>query len=214
MPHTSFDAPAGWSGDCTGGSPIPANQKCNGVNCVQSLTIAPLTLTEAPCAVSVEPVASKLPYTWGTVARTCRGAAFGPCATPFEVCTPPAPPGFAQCLVEYGERECPDAYPERHIFYYSLEDTRACTACACSAPVGSTCTALVSVYQDGACSALSSTIGISSTSPTCFDVVPSGQALGSKLGTAPVYAPGACQIIGGEAVGKAVPAEPSTFCCL
>ncbi len=211
--HTSFDAPAGWSGDCTAESPILANQKCNGVNCVQSLTIAPLALTEAPCGVSVEPVASKLPYTWGTVARTCRGAAFGTCATPSEVCTPPAPPGFAQCLVQYGERECPAAYPDRHVFYYGVADTRACTPCACGEPVGSTCTAQLSVFKDSACSGLSGTYGIDASGPKCFDML-SGVALGSKLATAPAYAPGACQASGGEAIGDAVPDEPSTFCCL
>ena len=45
-------------------------------------------------------------------------------------------------------------------------------------------------------------------------VVPSGQALRSKLATAPVYVPGVCQASGGEPVGDAVPVEPSTFCCL
>jgi hypothetical protein len=212
--HTSFDAPAPWSGDCNTENPIPANQKCNGVNCVQSLTVAPLTLTEGPCAVSTTPVASKLPHTWGSVAQSCHGLTSGSCATPSEICAPAALPGFAQCLVRYGNRECPGAYPDKHVFYYGFEDTRACTPCACSEPMGGTCTAQLSVYKDNACSALSSTVGLSSASPTCFDVVPSGQALGSKLATPPVYAPGACQVSGGEAVGDAVPREPSTFCCL
>ncbi len=212
--HTAFDAPAGWSGDCTAESPIPANQKCNGVNCVQSLTIAPLTLTEAPCGVSTTPVASKLPYTWGAVAQSCHGLTSGTCAAPSEICAPAVLPGFEQCLYQLGDRECPAAYSAKHVFYHGVEDTRACTPCACGEPFGSTCAAQLSVYKDSACSALSSTIGISSTSPTCFDVVPSGQALGSKLGTAPVYTPGACQASGGEAIGGAVPEEPATFCCL
>jgi hypothetical protein len=48
----------------------------------------------------------------------------------------------------------------------------------------------------------------------CLDIVPSGQALGSKLATAPIYAPGACQVSGGEPTGEALSVEPSTFCCL
>jgi hypothetical protein len=214
IPHTSFDASTGWSGSCTAASAIPANQKCNGVNCVQSLTIAPLTLMEAPCAVTAEPVASKLPYTWGAVARTCHGSAFGPCGSPAEVCAPPAPPGFEQCLVHDGDRECPDSYSQKHVFYYGFEDTRACTPCACSTPIGSTCSAFVSVFKDGACSAPVVAATVDATGSACLDVMPSGQALGSKLATAPVYVPGVCQVSGGEPVGTAVPAEPATFCCL
>jgi hypothetical protein len=214
IPHTSFDASAGWSGDCSTANSIPANQKCNGADCVQSLTVSPLKINESPCGVTTTPVASKQPYAWGTVARTCRGAAFGPCASSVEVCTPPAPPGFAQCLLQKGDNDCPDTYPERHVFYKGFTDTRECTPCACSAPVGSTCSALVSVYKDAACSVLSGAVGIDSSSPACIDLLPSGQALGSKQATEPVYTPGVCQASGGEAIGAAVAEEPSTFCCL
>jgi hypothetical protein len=44
--HTSFDAPPAWDGSCTAVSPIAANLPCGVGNCVQSLTIEPLTLTE------------------------------------------------------------------------------------------------------------------------------------------------------------------------
>ncbi|MFS8070924.1 MAG: hypothetical protein ACMG6S_31540 [Byssovorax sp.] len=213
VPHTAFDAPAGWSGDCTAESPIPANQKCNGVNCVQSLTIAPLTLTEAPCGVSTTPVASKLPYTWGAVAQSCHGLTSGTCAAPSEICAPAVLPGFEQCLYQVGDRECPAAYSERHVFYYGVEDTRACTPCACGEPVGSTCTAFVSAFTDGSCSSPVVAGTVDASGPKCLDVL-SGVALGSKLATAPVYAPGVCQASGGAAIGGAVPEEPSTFCCL
>jgi hypothetical protein len=212
--HTSFDAPAGWSGACTAANPIAANQKCNGVNCVQSLTVAPLALTEAACGISVDPVAAKLPFTWGTEARSCHGVAYGPCATPDEVCAPAAEPGFAQCLVQKGDNACPDRYTDRHVLYGGFSDTRECTPCACSAPVGGTCTAQLSVFKDNACSTLSSINGLSSTGPTCFDILPSGQTLGSKLAEAPVYAPGVCQASGGEPMGQVLPEGPSTYCCL
>jgi len=211
--QTSFDAPVGWDGSCTAASPIPANQKCNGVNCVQSLTIAPLTLTEEPCAVSADPVAAKLPSTWGMVARSCRGVAYGSCAAPSEVCTPAVEPGFAQCLVQKGDNECPDTYPDKHLLYKSFADTRFCTPCACSAPTGSTCKAFVSVWEDGACSSPGGSYAVDAAGSKCIDI-PSGQALGSKLATAPVYAPGVCQVSGGEPMGEAAPEEPSTFCCL
>jgi hypothetical protein len=178
------------------------------------LTIAPLTLTEEPCGVSTDPVAAKLPSTWGTIARSCRGVAYGPCAAPSEVCTPAAPPGFAQCLVQKGDNECPSTYPDKHLLYNGFADTRACTPCACSAPIGSTCKAFVSVWRDGACSSPVVAGSVDATVPTCLDVSPSGQALGSKLAEAPVYAPGVCQASGGEPMGQALPEGPSTYCCL
>ncbi|MEP7123215.1 MAG: hypothetical protein ABJE95_19965 [Byssovorax sp.] len=175
-----------------------------------------MILTETPCGVTVEPIAADLPYTWGTMARSCRGVLSGECGNPNEVCTPAVEPGFAQCLVHVGDKECPGAYSVRHVFYDGFVDTRACTACACSAPIGGACSAVVSVFKDDACSPSALVVAgtIDATGPVCLDVAPSGQALGSKLATAPVYAPGACQVSGGEPTGQALPAEPSTYCCL
>ena len=213
--HTPFDAPAVWDGSCTAVNPIAANQKCGAVNCVQSLTILPLTLTENACAVHVEPIVAKLPYTWGTAARSCHGTAYGRCGTPAEICAPAAEPGFTQCLARDGDRECPGPYyTVKHVFYGALADTRECTSCACGAPSGSTCTAFVSAFNDGAC--LSPVVAgtVDASGPACHDILPSGQALLSKLATEPVYAPGACQVSGGEPVGEALAVEPSTYCCL
>jgi hypothetical protein len=213
--HTSFNAPAPWDGSCTAVSPIAANLKCNGINCVQSLTIAPLTLTETACAVNVQPIAAKVPYTWGTTARSCHGIAYGRCATSAEVCAPAVEPGFTQCLFRDGDRECPATdYTVKHVFYAGLTDTRDCTPCACGAPLGSTCTSFVSAFSDGACSSpvVAGTVDV--TGPVCLDVAPSGQALGSKLATEPAYVPGACQVSGGDPIGEALPSDPSTYCCL
>lgn len=212
--HTPFDPPAGWSGACHAANPIPANQKCNGVNCVQSLTIAPLTLTESPCEASTVVVPADMPPAWGTAARTCRGVAYGQCATPGELCAPAVEPGFSQCVVQDGDQECPGLYTVKHLFFQGLSDTRSCTPCACGAPVGSTCTAVVTAFKDGSCSSLAAAGVVDATGPVCLDIAPSGQALGSKLAEEAVYAPGACQISGGEPQGEAVAVDPLTYCCL
>lgn len=214
--QTSFNAPADWSGACTDASAIPAKQKCNAVDCVQALTIAPVALTEAPCAVTVVPVPAKVPPTWGMVAQSCHGLTTGSCTSPSEICAPAAPPGFSQCLVRDGDKECPDPYTVRHVFYDDLTDTRSCSPCACGAPLGSNCTTLVSIFKDGACSssALVVSFPVDATDTACFDILPVGPALGSKLASAPVYAPGVCQASGGDPSGEAAPAEPATFCCL
>ncbi len=211
---TSFDAPATWDGSCASVNSIPANQKCNGVNCVQQLTIAPLTLTEESCGVITTPIASKQPSAWGAVAQTCHGVASGSCASPSEICAPAVEPGFEQCIAQFGDRECPKAYSQKSVFYYGFEDTRDCSPCACSAPVGSTCLAYVSVFKDAACSTPVVAATVDETGSACVDILPSGQALGSKSATKPVYTPGVCQASGGEPIGAATPEEPLTFCCL
>ena len=74
----------------------------------------------------------------------------------------------------------------------------------------------MSIFKDGACSSASlvGSLSIDATDSACFPILPTGQALGSKLASAPVYAPGVCQASGGEPTGEAIPAEPATFCCL
>ena len=53
--HTSFDPPTKWEGSCTAANSIPPAKLCDGVPCVQSITIAPLTMTQGGC-VPIEPV--------------------------------------------------------------------------------------------------------------------------------------------------------------
>ncbi len=212
--HTSFDAPAGWSGACTAKNPVAAAQKCDGLNCVQSLTIAPSTLVEGPCGVSVAAPSRPVTATWGEAARSCHGVTVGGCAGPGELCAPPAEPGYRRCLVRDGEHACPEVYTVAHHFFTGLDDTRACSACGCGAPLGSTCTTLVSAYADGACGSPIASVTVDTTKPACVDILPSGAALGSKLAEEPTYAPGTCQPSGGEAMGAALPANPVTVCCL
>ncbi len=212
--HTSFDAPAGWSGGCTAKNPVAAGLKCNGVNCVQSLTIAPLTRVESACGVSAGSPPQSFPLTWGTAARSCHGSTAGSCAGPSELCAPAAEPGYLRCLARDGDHKCPAPYTDDHHFFAGVDDTRACSPCGCSAPVGSTCTALVTAYSDGACSAPIASITVDTTKPACVDILPSGAALGSKLAEEPLYEAGACAASGGEPTGAAVPINPITICCL
>jgi hypothetical protein len=126
-------------------------------------------------------------------------------------------PGFRLCVALAGDHQCTGApfppYTEKHLFYGSFQDTRACNPCTCDAPAGSTCSAAISVYTDGACSALAYTTTATSAGPVCHDL-PAGTALGSKAAAAPTYAPGTCAPGGGEPMGAATPAEPATFCCI
>jgi hypothetical protein len=125
------------------------------------------------------------------------------------------PPDFSMCIYHEADVSCPDAYPDKHLVYAGFDDQRACSPCACSAPVGSSCTAALSVFKDGACSAsLLGSVPISSSKSSCFDLAPAGLPLGSKTVGALAYGPGTCMPSGGEASGTVEASGPSTFCCL
>ncbi len=212
-----FDAPAVWDGTCTAQDCISSDAGCNHALSVQSLTAAPLVLTEQGCTPSlVIPLSLSTP-SWTTAVLACRGLATSQvgCSDPGQACVPSAvPPDFSMCIYHEGDASCPDAYPDKHLVYAGFDDQRACSACACSAPVGSSCTAALSVFKDGACSALLLSVPISSSSPSCVDLAPAGLPLGSKTVTALAYAPGTCTPSGGEASGTVEASGPSTFCCL
>ena len=212
-----FSAPAGWDGACTPLNAIPPGQSCGGVPCVQSLSIAAPTLITGACTPrSEEPVPfTDISWPWATAALACTGTAYSPCADPSTTCAPAPPPaaGFLTCIFHEGDQECPDAYPDKHLFYQDVEDHRSCTDCACGAPTGASCTVMASVFTDNACTTLLNTDAVSSSGPSCGSV-PAGSGLGSKSAVLRDINPGACPPSGGESIGTIAPSEPSTFCCL
>lgn len=215
---TPFNPPAGWTGACTSMDAIPAGQLCGGNPCAYSLAMAPLTVMESGCAPTVvnPPAAPPGSPVWSTQAGTCVGEIVGTCSSPGEICAPvvpPPPPGFAVCIVTSGDRTCPDEFSDRHVFYDHFDDSRMCSACACSTPTGGKCSGAISVFKDADCSSLINSDTITSTAPTfCFSLPP-GTALGSKSAGPLTHTPGACDASGGEPMGSAEPVEPFTFCC-
>ncbi|MFS8070207.1 MAG: hypothetical protein ACMG6S_27910, partial [Byssovorax sp.] len=198
-----FDGPAAWDGACTANDCISPDPSCAQGLSVQSLTAAPLVMTEQGCTPSlVVPQNLSIP-SWTTAVLACRGMATAGllCSDPSETCVPAAvPPDFAMCIYHAADVSCPDAYPDKHLVYAGFDDQRTCSDCACSAPVGSSCTAALSVFKDGACSVpLLGSLPISSSGASCIDLLPAGLPLGSKTVTALAYAPGTCTPSGGEA---------------
>ncbi|MFS8069879.1 MAG: hypothetical protein ACMG6S_26235 [Byssovorax sp.] len=216
--HTSFDPPANWGGTCTAASSTPAGKLCGGVPCVQSITIAPLTLKQDGCS-PIEPTTMATPPAWGTFARSCITApSTRVCGVVGELCAPMAPePAFKLCISRSGDPEkpalaCPSNYPVRSVFYDELLDDRTCSPCLCDAPTGSTCTGSISIFDDSACSAPLISTKIGAAGPLCHDV-PAGSALGSKSASEPIYSPGTCAPTGGVQNGSAVPDGATVFCC-
>jgi hypothetical protein len=219
--HAPFDPPATWGGTCTAGGAISAGQICDGVPCVQSITIAPLTVKESACQPIEPPKGSTTPPTWGTFARSCYAETpTERCTTTDGLCAPAAPEaGFKQCISRWGapdapSRECPSDYPDRSVFYGDFLDERTCSPCECAAPTGSTCTGSISIFKDGGCgSPLLVSLGLDEKTTQCHDIVPPGSALGSKSASQPNYMPGKCAASGGEQMGKASPTDATVFCC-
>jgi hypothetical protein len=213
---TPFDPPSDWDGGCTSEGAVPSGVLCGGVPCVRSLTIAPLTVQESGCTASASAGTTVHAVSWSTYAVACIGNASGSCAEDGDFCAALAPvDGFRECISHDGDVACPpySAYSDQYVFYSGADDTRSCSACACGSPAGSSCSAMISVYDDSACSSLLFTDSITSSASACVDV-PAGSALGSKSATSPAYTPGACPPSGGEALGSVVPVMPATFCCL
>ncbi len=212
-PHTPFSPASGWSGTCDSSVSIASGKLCSGVDCVQSLTVGPLTVSENGCNPSQPP--KQATPTWQTYAHACRADPRVGCEGGAGICLTASPPGFRVCVFQTGDVDCPGfgPYTEKHVFYDSYDDTRACSPCTCGAPTGSTCSSKVSIYTDGACSTLAYQATVDATGPACHDV-PAGTPLGSKSATPPTYAPGACSPGGGMPMGAATPTGAATLCCL
>jgi hypothetical protein len=215
--HTPFDPPSAWDGGCTTSDAIDAGQLCDGGPCVQSLAIGAPTVTETGCT-AVQDSVEQGSVSWGSFARSCAQAVESECAGNHDLCVPVAPPGFKTCVFQVGDAECPkelaNPYSEQHVFFQDVMDTRGCTACTCSPPAGSVCSAEIFIYGDSACATVPSYAAtVLSTDAECHDLAP-GAALGSKSSSAPIYAPGACLPSGGETMGGVTALVPSTFCCI
>ena len=209
-----FDAPASWKGACSAENPLPASKG------VQSITIAPLTMTEGDCqraVPSADPTPTQPEYRG--IARICGVDLFAPgCGGDHPICVPlrALPDTLQLCIHTPGQVECPVNWPERYIASedLSVAEHRTCSTCACSGkPEGSQCLASVSIYQDAVCGTppfFSNTI--KEDRALCIDVA-SDVALLSKSAEAPLYVHGTCDHGEGPALGEAEIANMETYCC-
>lgn len=215
---TPFDAPAAWDGSCTPKDAIPGGAQCNGSPCVKSLSIDPLTLIETKSCNPHVIVPKDGPTSgpaWKTSALACQVSDYPPCS-PTQVCIPAAEPGFSICIATWGDdHKCSEPYTARYVFYDDYSDTRKCTDCSCEPPIGSICTAQLSLHKDDVCAnPLLQGYTLASTGPGCIDFQMAGVALGSKAITNLAYIPGTCKPNGGEVTGDLTLIEAMTFCCL
>lgn len=203
-----FDPPLNWDGTCTTANALAAQKICGGVPCVQSVTIAPMTMTQKGGCLPIEPPPAP-PSVWQTFARACSDSSFAKdCGTMVGACAAiPPGPEFKTCIHLKGDPvtlHCPATYPIPSVFY--TDAAPLCSPCACGAPTGSTCAGTIEIFQNGTCGApLAPPIAIDEIGPKCVDVTP-GSGLGSKTASVS-YNPGACTPSGGASQGR-------VFCCL
>ncbi|MFO0759114.1 MAG: hypothetical protein U0359_21660 [Byssovorax sp.] len=214
---TSFDPPPGWGGLCDGTKQLPGGA-------AHALTVGPLEMTEDGCAPGPTIPAKVISWHWQTFARACDGKGWSRGPIEHSMCIPDAhatTPDFRLCIFHEGEHDCPmlthNDFTEQHVFFQGVDDKRACSECSCGPPMGSVCTATISIYKGGDLTCSGPTVTkttVSSASPTCVDIQPPGQALGSKSAGPTTYTPGTCQPLGGAPNGLAAEGtEPLTFCC-
>jgi hypothetical protein len=206
---TSFRAPDVWDGACS--SPMGGS-----ATLVSSLKIgAPSVSSCAPIVPEVQPVTgAELP--WRRFARACGGEGVPDTCEPGRVCVPALPPepdGFTQCIMYLGKGspECPDTYPEERIIHDGFDDDRRCSACACGAPSGSSCSAVLSVYGDIGCTRLLGSTSIALSEPSCLGGA--GLLFGGMAATWQTAQPGACAPSGGAPLGAVTTTASSIFCC-
>lgn len=213
---TAFDPPSAWDGSCT-----PQDAIAGGI---QSVTIAPLVLSEDGC-VAVPPVIPKDLPKQAAFARGCTGTASGVCPNSGDACEPALPSKkqdpaaiWTYCVNQMGAggeytSTCPKQYPNMHVFADAYTDTRACSPCTCGPPEGSACSSLVSVFADTACADQIGSVTALSSESMCVDIPPASP-LGSKTASAPAYEPGTCPAGGGVMTGSLLADAPWTLCCL
>jgi hypothetical protein len=153
--------------------------------------------------------ATKPDARWKTRALGCAiPAAGGGCKG--GVCLPKSPgDDFSDnyCVWQDGDVDCPsNKFTDKHTYYRDLDDTRSCTACACSGP---NCSYSWQVYGDTDTTCATPLLALSSANQ-CVQVNPVGDML--RVGAA-ISGDGKCTPGGGTHQGEVTPKTPLTVCC-
>lgn len=219
----NYAAPKEWDGSCYSAGVIPAGS-------FSSFALPPATVSAcipsaakpvgAPTAMATRSNIVLGGVGFKTYAKACKKDVLGNCADGTKICVQnanPPPPQFQYCVMytlpvdDTKLPECPDAFPERHLFYADIEGKRECASCQCGEPVGSQCVARFSAFQDPACGDVPSPFFKELAGDLCIPAMP--WSLGAISAEMAVNLPGYCEPSGGGPVGEVKPIDPSVFCC-
>jgi hypothetical protein len=154
--------------------------------------------------------------TWAEQLRACGGAPDAGACGEGGSCLPtpgnPLAPGL--CAWVAGDVPCPAGpYALRTVVYDGYDDARECSDCMCGDVAGVDCQAIVEVHYNSACSNLRASVD-DPQAGACYDI-DDGGGYAPRSGKMIVYDTqgGGCPPAGGQPVGEASPAGPTTFCC-
>lgn len=221
----NFDPPAGWDGSCNSEKSLPAGKMCGPEGlCVKSIMISPpkLEQIDKTCTPSTVPNAPPVPKLFEGASLTPKGRVcidkldatnLPSCGVNNQdMCTPVPGPGPA-CIARRGDVSCPQAWPDKHVYYDHVKDNRTCSECSCGPVEGASCKRRYSLYTDNGCTTEFGTwVTEDSDLPQCLWLV-DGMAVGSKKLDTVDHDPGACKPSGGEVIGKVELNDPFTVCC-
>lgn len=117
---------------------------------VKAVSAGPATPTAGACTPGGG-AKTLPPPTWQRAGLACVGGGLGGGCSG-KLCTgkplPPFEPGL--CVWHSGDLTCPAAFPQKHAFVDSVNDTRDCTGCSCGAP-DATCAVVTHVHSQSSC---------------------------------------------------------------
>jgi hypothetical protein len=225
-----FAVPAGWDGSCYGPDKLPGGVTTCGVNsgamcnmgtsaCNVAAQMGSLTVSGGSCTASQQ-IPNIAPPAWGVAGEACGGApnVTKGCNTG-QSCMPKpqAPFHTGVCIQKGGDNACPPGqFSQKHLFYTSASDTRACSDCSCGVPGGGSCSATVTVYSAtsvNTCTGLVATLNPTSTAGACTSLA-GNPTTASRKATFSQVTGGACPASGGQPSGTVTPQSPTTFCCI
>lgn len=181
--------------------------------CNVSASAVATTVTGGLCAPAGG-VATVPSPTWMNLGRGCGDpVAAGQGCNGTQVCLPKpeAPYESGVCISKEGDNACPPgAFTQKHLFFQEFTDTRACEACSCGSPAGSTCTATVQLYSDNLCGNLTASFPAGG----CANLAGNPAVRGRRLSVTQPPTGGGCAADGGDPTGETTPTTPTTFCCV
>lgn len=118
-----------------------------------------------------------------------------------------APVDSEICIYQAGDHACPEGpYAEKSVWFAQIEDTRACAACTCGPVDVADCNEVVKGYSEANCQGNPDDIPLE---PMCVNApVDFTTVIVESVAPTGSCAPSA------EATGDAVPADPTTVCCI
>lgn len=214
----------------TGGDAVSG--VCNSINLIHGMAgerPLGLLLSQGPptggsCAPTQNGSETIPTASFSNASRVCGSSLQGGgCGAGACVPRPQTPFDSKLCVYQLGDvASCPTAFSQRTLYYRGFDDTRACSACTCNAPSGSTCNGTVRDYTGVGCTTDETIASANSCTPITVDSTtlppdmmnPTERDTRTYRYNAGTASGGSCQASGGAPVGAATVRDPVTVCCI